>query len=214
MNCFEGEEILVRAGTWLDDLIEIYNDLGGQSPYRQVYPLARERRLARGASWTTQAEASIRRTVEDHARTSNNFRGEEVFYTVHGHGRGVWALMPNYLRSNPVMPSMGAASYTAGVEGIILEYTYLRRSRDPRLVEERKRIDDYTCQVCDFRLAVGDENYVIDVHHLHPLSTAAPVVITSVEDLVCLCPTCHRVAHSRKERPLTLPEVRDLRSRR
>jgi predicted HNH restriction endonuclease len=32
--------------------------------------------------------------------------------------------------------------------------------------------------------------------------------VTSVDDLVCLCPTCHRIAHTRRDRPLSLDEVK------
>ena len=203
-----------KAGTWLHDLIEVYNELGGTAPYRDVYSLARRRRELRGASWTREAEASIRRTVEDHAETSANYRGRSVFYSVSGHGRGVWGLMPEYMRSNVEQGSSPARpAYLEGVEGILREVQYLKRSRDPRLVEERKRLDDFTCQACGFRLAVDDGKYVIDVHHLRPLGSALTVVVTSIDDLICLCPTCHRIAHSRTESPFSLKEVADLRSR-
>lgn len=204
---------MVNPGTWLHDLVEVYNDLGGEAAYKQVYSKARERRLARGATWTAQAEASIRRTIEDHARSSNNFRGNEVFYSVNGHGRGVWALMPEYLRTPAPVQGVGSDLYAEGLEGIAFEHSYLRRSRDPRLVETRKRIDNYTCRACDFRLEIGEENYVIDVHHLKPLGASKSVVITSIDDLVCLCPTCHRIAHSAKEGPLPLEAIRSIRSR-
>ena len=81
----------VKSSTWLHDLIEVYNELGGVAKYEDVYRLAKERRTARGASWTSEATASIRRTVEDHAESSANFRGRPVFYSVNGHGRGVWS---------------------------------------------------------------------------------------------------------------------------
>lgn len=195
----------VKHGTWLHDLIEIYNDLGGKAAYKDVYPLAELRRKSRGASWTPAATASIRRTVEDHAESSANFRGKSVFYSVNGHGQGVWGIMPDYLRL-AVGESQNPA-YLEGIEGIIRETQYLTRSRDPRLVEERKILDDYTCQVCEFRLETETGKFVIDVHHLHPLGNMKSVSITSIDDLVCLCPNCHRIAHSDKLTPLTLPQI-------
>ncbi|CAN7573639.1 HNH endonuclease [Neorhizobium sp. LjRoot104] len=193
--------------TWLDDLIAVYNELGGEGSYKEVYPLAQRRRLARGASWTPKAEASIRRTVEDHAKSSSNFRGKEVFYSVQGHGRGIWGLMPTFLTSATSIVQV-EVRYREGIEGIAAEATYLRRLRDPSLVEARKLRDDFTCQACGFRLDVGGGRFIIDVHHVHPLGKASSSVLTTIDDLICLCPTCHRIAHTGKLEPLGLNEVR------
>lgn len=201
----------VKKGSWLHDLIEVYNDLGGTASYSDVYELAKERRQKRGASWTTQARASIRRTVEDHAKSSANFRGTHVFYSVKGHGAGVWGLMPEYVRSSAEEPQPPQV-YAEGAEGIQRERVYMSRSRDPRLVEARKERDDFTCQVCQFRLVLGQDKYVIDVHHLRPLGVEGGRVLTSIDDLVCLCPTCHRIAHSRREAPLPLAEIKRIRN--
>jgi hypothetical protein len=198
----------VKSNTWLADLIEVYNDLGGIASYEDVYRLARERRVARGASWTSEATASIRRTVEDHAESSANFRGRSVFYSVNGHGRGVWGLMPEYLRSRADEPEVQRSAYLEGIEGIIQEQLYLERSRDPRLVEARKIKDDYTCQACSFRLMVSPAKYIIDVHHLNPIGSLAGTISTSLDDLVCLCPNCHRIAHTGHNVPLTLKDIR------
>lgn len=198
----------VKSSTWLHDLIEVYNELGGVAKYEDVYRLAKERRTARGASWTSEATASIRRTVEDHAESSANFRGRPVFYSVNGHGRGVWGLMPEYLRGKVVELEDNKSAYLEGIEGIIREKLYLERSRDPRLVEERKLRDDYTCQVCSFRFMAAPAKYVIDVHHLNPMAGLTGVTLTSLDDLVCLCPNCHRIAHTGHNVPLTLDGIR------
>lgn len=201
----------VKPNTWLSDLISVYNELGGTAPYRDVYRLAEQKRVTRGASWTREAAASIRRTVEDHAESSNNFRGKAVFYSVNGHGRGVWGLLPEYLKSDAATADKSLPAYEQGLEGIIRETSYLRRSRDPRLVEARKIIDDYTCQVCSFRLEVAEDTFIIDVHHLNPVGSMSGIVLTSINDLVCVCPNCHRTAHTGRGTPLPLSEIRVLR---
>ena len=86
------------------------------------------------------------------------------------------------------------------------------RRRNANLVAERKRLDKFTCQVCHFRLKVGDK-YIIDCHHRNPLGNTDSTVVTSISDLVCLCPTCHRIAHSRRY-PLSEIEIRSLLSRK
>jgi len=121
--------------------------------------------------------------------------------------------MPDYMRPMIGEEKNQNPAYLEGLEGIIREQLYLVRSRDPRLVEERKSLDDYTCQVCGFRLEVETGKFVIDVHHLHPLGSMSSVVITSIDDLVCLCPNCHRTAHTDQETPLTLHQISKLREK-
>ena len=196
----------IKDESWLHDLVEIYNELGGQAAYSDVYQLARRRRQGRGASWTDQSHATIRRTVEDHAESSSNFKGNPVFYSVNGHGAGVWALLPEYIAVVPT--SVDAPAYLEGIEGIVQEHRYLLRSRDARLVETRRVLDNYTCQTCGFRLEVSEGKFIIEVHHLNPIGELSEATVTSVDNLICLCPTCHRVAHSQSGSPLTPQEIR------
>ncbi|AHI25450.1 HNH endonuclease [Komagataeibacter xylinus E25] len=197
-------------------MIHVFNKLGGKGRYDEIYPLARARRTSRGASWTTHAEASIRRTVEDHAESSLNFQRQDpskrkaVFYSVQGHGKGVWALLPEYLSPMQVKPETGELMYHEGLEGIMEEKIYLRRTRDLRLVQKRKKKDDFTCQACAYREKVDGDKYIIDVHHIMPLGGLTEATITNLDDLVCLCPNCHRIAHSRKDRPYSVSEIKNI----
>lgn len=84
-------------------------------------------------------------------------------------------------------------------------YLYTQRNRD--IVQKRKEIDDYTCQVCGFRFELQGKQ-VIECHHLNPLS-AGDVRITNINDLISVCPTCHRIIHLRKP-PFTPDEVKKL----
>jgi hypothetical protein len=79
-------------------------------------------------------------------------------------------------------------------------------SRNASIIVRRKERDGQRCQVCEFRVEVHGK-YIIDCHHKYPLTG---VVVTRLDDLVCLCPSCHRIAHTRKS-PLTLDEIRSVR---
>ena len=92
-------------------------------------------------------------------------------------------------------------------EGYLSELKYLRHARNRAIVEARKVSDDYTCQACSFRLNVNNR-FVVDCHHLIPFQIGEER-ITSIDELVCLCPTCHRIAHTRRP-PLSVDEVRVL----
>lgn len=200
--------------TWKDHIIQAMNTLGGQAPYKTLYPEVKKLRLISGDSLPEAWQANIRRTIEDHSPDSANYRvSNPVFYSVSGLGGGVWALFPDFLSEETHSEKIHKVSqYDAGLEGIVKEMRYLRRSRDPRLVEKRKEFDDFTCQACSFRRKV-DGKYIIEVHHLKPIGSLTEVSITSIEDLICLCPNCHRIAHSRQSAPLPIHDIRSIISR-
>jgi hypothetical protein len=94
-------------------------------------------------------------------------------------------------------------------EGYQQDRTTKFRSRNSGLISACRQRDDNTCQACGFRISVGGI-FMIDVHHQHPLGLTDKPKVTSLQELVCLCPTCHRIAHTRKL-PLTLEEIRHVR---
>lgn len=79
-------------------------------------------------------------------------------------------------------------------------------TRDRKLAEARKKNDNYTCQSCNKQYLVNNK-YIIDCHHLNPISLGKRK--TKLEDLISLCPTCHRVAHTRVP-PYSLKELKDI----
>jgi hypothetical protein len=103
------------------------------------------------------------------------------------------------------------ATATEVEEGEPEDRTVRFRKRNASIIQECKKRDNYTCKACSFRLKVG-KNYIIDCHHRYPLGRNTNVVITNINDLVCLCPTCHRVAHTRRPLPLWIEEIRAARS--
>lgn len=103
------------------------------------------------------------------------------------------------------------ATATEVEEGELEDRTVRFRRRNASIIQRCKQRDNYTCRSCSFRLKVGD-NYIIDCHHRYPLGSNANAVITNIDDLICLCPTCHRVAHTRRPLPLWIEEIRAARS--
>jgi len=92
------------------------------------------------------------------------------------------------------------------IEGYKLDTTLNSNSRDKKIVEKRKELDSYTCQICDYKMSI-DGKYIIECHHLNPIALGERE--TSLNDLASLCPTCHRIVHMRK--PIyTLSEAKKL----
>lgn len=90
------------------------------------------------------------------------------------------------------------------IEGYKQDRKILSGARNASLANERKYRDGYTCQACKFKLKLNGR-YVIECHHRFPIGSGVERE-TTLECLVTLCPTCHRIAHTRKE-PLDVPEI-------
>jgi len=84
-----------------------------------------------------------------------------------------------------------------------------RKLRKRKLDDLRREPSGIRCQACE--LVIEDvygtpEGQVYECHHLLPLH-ATGERITTLEDVVLLCPTCHRAAHRTRPWP-TLAEMR------
>ena len=201
-----------KQNEWLDDIITALNQLGGEANYEDLYPAIEKLRVKRNKNLYTSFKAVVRRTIQEHSKETKSFKYFDVFYSVNGLGKGRWGLLPNYRTEQKNTHSHHKnktyTAYQEGLEGIAKEATYIKKSRNPRLVEERKKIDNYTCQACGYFQSTGTNRYVIDVHHKKPIGNLEEAAVTSIDDVVCLCPNCHRIAHSRKETPLSIEEIK------
>ena len=205
----------IKVGSWVETLIEVYSSLGGEAHWNDVYPEAERIRKTKGLAWTVSSEETIRDCVQRHSSDSksrkraNAKNAPDVFYAVAGGNNGIWGLRNDY--ATDVELSKGdyvSDLYLWGAEGIAKEAAYLRRLRDQKLVQARKKIDNFTCQTCGYRKEVFNGHFIIDVHHLNPIGNSNDFRVTSMEELICLCPNCHRIAHSRRETPLRVEEIR------
>jgi len=96
---------------------------------------------------------------------------------------------------------------TNAIEGYAAERKYLAHHRNAAVVLKCKERDNNTCRACGFSLRVNGRS-IIECHHLVSLASEGERV-TSVDDLICLCPTCHRIAHTSNP-PLALEKITDL----
>lgn len=81
------------------------------------------------------------------------------------------------------------------IEGYKRDQILYLAARDRALADQRKQLDNFSCRACGLRLSV-ENRFVIECHHLNPISLGQRD--TSINDLVALCPTCHRIAHMRE----------------
>ena len=73
-----------------------------------------------------------------------------------------------------------------------------QRKRDRALVGHRLQLDEYKCQNCGFPAlaiaAISIESVLVEVHHIYPIQDGERE--TKIEDLITLCPNCHRLIHA------------------
>lgn len=106
----------------------------------------------------------------------------------------------------PDLPDAGEV-----LEGAVKISVVKRRERNPRNRLLCLRIHGAVCSVCGLDPAelYGDAGGVIEVHHIQPLSLfGEPRVYDPATDLIPLCPTCHRAAHTRRPLPWSPDELR------
>ena len=76
------------------------------------------------------------------------------------------------------------------IEGETVERKVLSYKRNKKSIEACKKRDNYTCQSCSF----WHNDKIVECHHLEPLHMIKESIVNQ-ENLVTLCPTCHRLAH-------------------
>ncbi len=122
-------------------------------------------------------------------------------------GRGNGGFERIYLENEgQVKPKFLDPDSTEAEEGYRKDSTQMTSTRDRKLANARKKKDNYTCQSCKKQYKVNNK-YVIDCHHLNPVSLG--VRETRLDDLISLCPTCHRIAHTRTP-PYCLKELKEI----
>lgn len=100
------------------------------------------------------------------------------------------------------------------------EYRYVLHKRRERSSALRKAkvkhfltANDFIhCELCRENLnekypSSLSEGY-IEVHHIKPISTLAEHTPTHIDDLILLCPNCHRMVHRTKDAEKNLEELR------
>jgi len=97
-------------------------------------------------------------------------------------------------------------------DGRVIHYNSKRYERDPGNRRRAIAIHGTTCFGCGFNFGrtygeLGDG--FIEIHHILPLSFAGEAIIVDPKnDLVPLCPNCHRMIHRRRDQVLRLDDLR------
>ena len=75
--------------TILEKIITAMKKHGGKATYAEIYE---EIEVINGIPLTKGQKAGIRRRIEDCSSDCDGFKGNDLFYFVHGKGKGIWGL--------------------------------------------------------------------------------------------------------------------------
>lgn len=168
--------------TWLEYIVKALENLGGLASYNDLYS---EIEKIRPKPFTTQWKASVRRTIETHSSHSkNHIAGQpDLFYSVEGIGRGVWALR-NYAQLESPASDVAEPSLQYSTQ------TVLRIIRDSSLAHDLKRLYQYRCQICEQSIKLNKNEFYAEGHHIKPLGNPhhGPDISGNI---IVLCPNHH-----------------------
>ena len=136
----------------------------------------------------------------------NEENGYEPFHTVRGPSKTYTGDFPNLLDDRESVEILSRANSTGVKEGGKKYVSHVKRERRAtkkfrnQMIYKSQEMNNgkVPCEVCKedmlgkYKVGVA----IIDCHHLFPLSEILDdEVITTIDDLALLCPSCHRAIH-------------------
>jgi len=168
--------------TWLSDVRQALQNLGGEAHLSDLYPEVKGIR----PNVPSSHEAQVRRTLEIHSSDSEAFDGNDVFYSARV-GSGIWGL-----RAMVVKTPISSEITNAGIEDPPdrKETTTYRILRDTRLARMLKELYQNKCQVCCKTVQLSNGKTYAEAHHIIPLGKPhfGP---DSRSNVLVLCPNHH-----------------------
>ena len=193
-----------KKRTWLIEITEAMEELGGHGYYKDIYDKIEERNNMEGLRTSPNWQATVRREIESASSDSQAYLGiKDIFYSVEGLGKGHWGLRNFTPNDNKVDLTDDDAGFK---EGKKLLRKHICRERNPKVIKIAKekflaKHGKLYCEACGFRFTdkydIADE--FIEGHHIIPISELPEDAETKPEEIVMLCSNCHRVIH--KKRP-------------
>jgi predicted restriction endonuclease len=172
---------------WLDEIIEVFTELGGVASYIDIYNKVLERgNMNLAPNW----DSSIRYTIQSHSSDSETYTGKfDYFYSVEGKGKGIWGLRSLIEQTPKAYDSLENNPLSSEeIERVqLITYRYLR---DTKIARELKAIYKNACQICKMKIQLSNNKLYSEAHHIQPLGQGhnGPDI---KENLLVLCPNHH-----------------------
>ena len=194
--------------TWIDEIIEVFRELGGIASYDDINNLVLKRGNKQSSIKSSDWKATIRQTIFDHSSDSKSFRtGKDIFYSVKGLGGGVWGLRESCTPTS-VAPDTSEPELPQRVQQEVY-----RVLRDTVLARSIKALHKNVCQICGNFIEMIDGQRYSETHHIQPLGRPHngplrrrcfwPIrCATARQPAVSLIPSRQRASASRSGSPI------------
>ncbi|WP_338786271.1 HNH endonuclease [Metabacillus sp. FJAT-53654] len=198
---------MAQPRPWLTEIKDALKELGGHGTLHDITERITDRGIMDLSSNST-LEETIRRTIYNHTSVQANFKGEaggvkDIFYPVHGKGKGHWGLR-NY---EPTEKTVDLTEDDMGFEeGKKKLRQHIVRERNPQIIKLAKerfkeKHGKLFCEICTFDFyeyygEIGED--FIEGHHTKPVSELQEGEKTKVEDIALVCSNCHKILHRRR----------------
>lgn len=165
----------------LENLKKALRDLNGTGTLKEIYE-------AYSKTTGRVVESTIRRTLQQNSSDSKVFTGiDDAFFTVEGIGNGVWGLR-NFIVAPENINKNDQSSQQDLPDRKL--YTLNRIVRDTALALVIKDLANYTCQLCEIKIQISENQFYIEAHHIKPLGKPHNGPDTK-DNILIVCPNCH-----------------------
>lgn len=169
--------------TWTEDISLALEQLGGIAPLSEIYEKVA---TIRPKPHPVDLGASVRGAIERNSSDSKVFSGNDLFFSVHGIGSGVWGLR-SLEKSTPLASDIETLGDEAPQRQRQETYRVLR---DTALSRQIKLLHRNKCQICGESIKLPSGEFYSEAHHIQPLGNPHKGPDTS-DNIIVLCPNHH-----------------------
>lgn len=162
-------------------------NLGGVATLKDLYGEVRRVRIAHNDTLPVSIEEVVRKELEYNSSDSSNWRGaRDLFFSVHGIGRGTWGLRRK-IEPEPRASDLPPPEET---QTVTIEVTVNRIIRDTVMTRKIKALHHGKCQICETEIILPDGRNYSEAHHIIPLG--APHKGPDLpSNIIVVCPNHH-----------------------
>jgi hypothetical protein len=173
---------------WWQSVERALQNLEGVAPLRDIYREVRAVREANGDTTPASLEEVVRKELEYNSSDSSNWREtRDLFFSVHGIGKGIWGLRSTIAVE---LPATDLAPPEPEAPAPTIPVTINRIIRDTLMARKVKALHHSKCQICGTSIQLANSRAYAEAHHIIPLG--APHKGPDVpSNIIVVCPNHH-----------------------
>ncbi len=174
---------------WWQSVETALGNLGGVAPLKVIYEEVRKVRQENGDTTPVSLEEVVRKELEYNSSDSSNWhKRRDLFFSVHGIGRGIWGLR-SAIKTEPLASDLVLSPGTDSTAPT-REVTTNRIIRDTIMTRKVKALHHSKCQICGTTIFLPKGSGYSEAHHIVPLGAPHKGPDTP-SNIIIVCPNHH-----------------------